>query len=299
MKTLYESLMANPRLDPAIREILSQAVLYRISNVSKYMSEHHILYAEVLEKFPIFTPPHLITWTEFVDGDNPDYEIGYLCVRQEIEEVRAMLPDEIKFIDARWQVNFFHFHRKRKESEEIPLFDGKGIEVYYALLKADGTLAQHNGKQVVMGGFSEAFERMLAEAGNPLPENQASEDLEYLATPLFGFCLMHCKNTVIEDVEPFNGEKKKRNRHNQPRVKYKVLKIKPMGASHRGGGQYTGGSTPSMHIRRGHFKTFTDDAPLFGKWTGLYWWESAVIAKGSKTKVVKEYEVKPPVSDGQ
>ena len=28
----------------------------------------------------------------------------------------------------------------------------------------------------------------------------------------------------------------------------------------------------ALHICRGHFKTFTDIAPLFGKLRGTYWW---------------------------
>ena len=295
MKTLYEELLQRPDLESFIRDSMKESQIYNISNVSAYMSEHRILYNEVLEKFPVFTPPHPIVWAEFTDGDNPSYNIGYLCVRQDIDQVRAKLPPEIVFTDARWHVSFFMFHRKRDIKENtLVLFEGKGIEVYYMLLNKDGTLTEQNGRKVVFGGFSSGFEKILEEAGNPLPENQVSSDLEYLATVLFGFCLTHCKNTVIEEVEPFTGEKKKRNRHGRPGVKYKVLKIKPMGATHKGVGQYTGGSTPSMHIRRGHFKTFTEDAPLFGKWTGLYWWESAVVAKKSKTKTTKDYAVLPP-----
>jgi hypothetical protein len=36
-----------------------------------------------------------------------------------------------------------------------------------------------------------------------------------------------------------------------------------------------------QHIARGHFKTFTEEAPLFGKWTGMYFWEPQVGATRS------------------
>lgn len=298
MKTLYEDLIVKPELAPKIKTTMEQATIYRISNVSQYMAEHHVLYAEVLDKYPIFTPPTEISWVEFTDGDFPDVELGYLCVRQEYEgSLPVLLPAEFRFKDIRWMVSFVMFHRRKSDPNIIPLSEGVGMEAYHMLLDKEGKLIREGEQYGVFGGYTPEFEKVLKQHGNPLPEKQAIEDLEWLATVLFGICLMHCKNVVIESVEPFHGEKKKRNRHNQPKVKYKVLKIKPMGVSLRGVGQYTGGSTPSMHIRRGHFKQFTEDKPLFGRWTGLYWWEAAVIAKDSKSKVLKDYDVQPPADD--
>jgi hypothetical protein len=32
------------------------------------------------------------------------------------------------------------------------------------------------------------------------------------------------------------------------------------------------GAPQPLHLVRGHFKTYTDDKPLFGKQTGTWWW---------------------------
>ena len=45
-----------------------------------------------------------------------------------------------------------------------------------------------------------------------------------------------------------------------------------------------------MH-QRGHFKTYTDAAPLFGQFVGTYWWEQSIAGKKSNRVVVKDYEM--------
>jgi len=50
-----------------------------------------------------------------------------------------------------------------------------------------------------------------------------------------------------------------------------------------------------VHMCRGHFKEYTEDHRLFGKYTGLYWWQPYV--RGQKEGIViKDYEVK--ISNG-
>ncbi len=47
-----------------------------------------------------------------------------------------------------------------------------------------------------------------------------------------------------------------------------------------------------VHLCRGHFKIFTESAPLFGKCTGIYWWQPQVRGTGSETQS-KDYRFKP------
>jgi hypothetical protein len=51
------------------------------------------------------------------------------------------------------------------------------------------------------------------------------------------------------------------------------------------------GLVHALHICRGHFKTFTEDAPLFGKRVGTYWWASQVRGKAEEGVVEKDYRV--------
>ena len=47
-----------------------------------------------------------------------------------------------------------------------------------------------------------------------------------------------------------------------------------------------------MHLCRGHFKTFSEEAPLFGKFTGTYWWEPQLRGDASRGRLDKEYRVR-------
>jgi hypothetical protein len=47
-----------------------------------------------------------------------------------------------------------------------------------------------------------------------------------------------------------------------------------------------------LHICRGHFKTFTEEARLFGKYTGTYWWPAHVRGSVDEGVVEKDYRVR-------
>lgn len=46
-----------------------------------------------------------------------------------------------------------------------------------------------------------------------------------------------------------------------------------------------------LHCVRGHFKTFTKDAPLLGKHVGTYWWNPGVRGNRKKGQVVQDYRL--------
>lgn len=54
-----------------------------------------------------------------------------------------------------------------------------------------------------------------------------------------------------------------------------------------------GDSEGRRHLARGHFKTFTADAPLLGKHVGTYWWGWQVRGQEGKGIIEKTYAVKP------
>jgi hypothetical protein len=44
-----------------------------------------------------------------------------------------------------------------------------------------------------------------------------------------------------------------------------------------------------QYLARGHFKTYTPDAPLLGRHVGTYWWEPQVRGRKELGSVVKDY----------
>lgn len=146
------------------------------------------------------------------------------------------------------------------------------------------------------------MERLVAE------RDAASERLREVhamgATITVGLCLnrvlaahafLACKNVSTETVvPPRKMSQKHARRHGKPLVRYKVLKIAAMGRPRSGSSGSGDAEDRSLHIVRGHFKTFTDDKPLFGSRTGTYWWSQALRGNKDVGVVVKDYELVGP-----
>lgn len=124
----------------------------------------------------------------------------------------------------------------------------------------------------------------------PLPN--PDENQLFILTAIDAFLkLMSCKNVATERHDPPPALNKKRQKAGkQPLFTYHTLVLKPVGKKQE--------SIPShlwnnrIHLMRGHFKTFTDEKPLFGKYTGRFWWQPAVRGQNKDGVVMKDYEVR-------
>lgn len=103
--------------------------------------------------------------------------------------------------------------------------------------------------------------------------------------------LMNCKNVHL--AEGCTAEKKSRKQRRQrPGVRYHTIVLP--GGHGEGGGTSTGDGGAdwrAQHQVRGHFKTYTADAPLMGKHVGTYWWGWQVRGKKENGVVVSDYKV--------
>jgi hypothetical protein len=119
--------------------------------------------------------------------------------------------------------------------------------------------------------------------------------LEMLPHCFMTLSLMHCKNVSTEKVKPPESRQVRRHwerKHGRALSSYHVLKIRPRGDAHRASDapRIATGLTRE-HIARGHFKTFTEEAPLFGKWTGTFWWDMQLRGNPARGTAYKDYEV--------
>jgi hypothetical protein len=116
--------------------------------------------------------------------------------------------------------------------------------------------------------------------------------LTNLVNPIFlTLSFMNCKNVETKAIPVSRQRVKRRRKQNQPgRIVFKTLKIDPIGKSRDSSG--TGdGTKKAFHICAGHFKTYTDAAPLFGKIVGTFWWPHHVRGSKSRGEVRKDYEL--------
>ncbi|MFW5970483.1 MAG: hypothetical protein ACOCQT_00140 [Desulfovermiculus sp.] len=115
-----------------------------------------------------------------------------------------------------------------------------------------------------------------------------TDELSSLNTALL---LLSCKNIETELVTPPEALNKKRKKKNKlPIFTYKNLVIKPMGKKQKSVPQHLWENR--IHLCRGHFKTYTKDAPLFGRYTGRFWWQPSVRGRNKEGMIHKDYEVK-------
>lgn len=113
---------------------------------------------------------------------------------------------------------------------------------------------------------------------------------------LLAISFMHCKNvTLKKQAIPKGLVKKAQKKHGYTPVRYHVLDIEPMKKvlRYEGNAEKTG-LKMALHICRGHFKDYSKGSGLFGKYQGLYWWDSHVRGSIEEGVVVKDYNVNPP-----
>lgn len=102
--------------------------------------------------------------------------------------------------------------------------------------------------------------------------------------------LMNCKNVHLE--ERTTGKKSRKQRRPRPELKYHTIVLPGGRSSGSGGGTKSGvESACAQHQVRGHFKTYTADAPLMGKHTGTYWWGWQVRGKRENGQVIADYNL--------
>lgn len=107
--------------------------------------------------------------------------------------------------------------------------------------------------------------------------------------------LMNCKNVQVrEEGPPPKLARATRKRHGVTPLRYHVISLpsRPSVRSNAEAKQAAGAAMP-LHLVRGHFKTYTADAPLLGSHTGTYWWGWQSRGNKSAGEVRKHYTVGP------
>lgn len=120
------------------------------------------------------------------------------------------------------------------------------------------------------------------------------EDTGDLSSIAIALKLLNCKNITTETHIPDRAlNKARQKRGKQELLTYKTLKLLLPGnkEKHRLENTPTGEHN-RIHFCRGHFKEYTADAPLFGRITGLWWWQPHVRGQNKDGIVMKDYEVK-------
>jgi hypothetical protein len=125
------------------------------------------------------------------------------------------------------------------------------------------------------------FEPSEAGAEIKFTESDWKEFLPHQAGSIAAlFALLSCANIVKEANLPAKKQQRARLKARKlPLYRYHFLKLGSLKQS--GNGEPTG-QTKAIHWVRGHFKEFTPERPLFGKVTGLFWWQPHLVGQASQ-----------------
>lgn len=109
--------------------------------------------------------------------------------------------------------------------------------------------------------------------------------------------VLNCQNVVTKDVTPPERLNRKRIRNGKlPLYSYKILEVVKGKPKTKDAGSvpwdYKSPEAVRFHLCRGHFKTYTEDSKLFGKYAGTFWWNPQSRGDRSRGAVEKEYSVK-------
>lgn len=298
---------------------LLRAVPFRIDNVTQYLfaetdQEHWTL----SDDFPNVAPPFHTMWfetngpTDIVSSETPEH----LRAIHDRVQTDAALRGTMR--DMQWGVLWRSFDVDDADipvelSDEMILARRKGarwaVAATLAMRQPDGVLvypiAMHrfdvlpSGKAVDEGilsvppsiakQFGEIYQD--AETGVRFAINAMSTYFfpVYLAV---SFC--HCKNVLRIENSLGRHERRHEERAGRAFVRYYTLEINPMReVIRREGGEAEVGTKKAMHIVRGHFATYSQEHPLFGRYSGTFWKPMHVRGDITKGIASKDYVVQP------
>ena len=121
---------------------------------------------------------------------------------------------------------------------------------------------------------------------------QLGKELEYLLSFVeLANAFAHCKNVELID-QPLTRQQRRR-KERKGETFYKVLAIEPFNKQKRNVNSGSSGNEADrrLHICRGHFATYTEDKPLFGKYAGTFWIPMHVRGNKAAGEIVKDYKI--------
>ena len=270
--------------DPFEIELLDGVPVIVADDVARFCYTSMEAGRQMSDAVATMAPPFDRFWIEFQGVSNRfdnAYSWGVLVTSHE------GIPAAPKDSEApRWVLELTMFAEKRKGKPAGPV-------IYFRLgLGDDGTWFRHDDGSHYWVSRLPTYQPQIP---SEVEENLSDFMNDLLFPALMTISFMHAKNVTVEPVDPPEKLSRKfEKRTGRPLVRYHVLDIDPMRRQLEATGASRGNLRKSLHLARGHFKVFTEDAPLFGRHVGTYWWEPHVRGQTKEGIVIKDYRVVAP-----
>lgn len=300
---LASSEVARPEMEAVLRR-LDAAERFDISNVAAYFATQRDWMDWRLEDFPSPVPPFETLWMEFrkaaFDGSEPGGRFERVGLLIGTLDAQALGPDHVRlgpFVERgfdlerlRWVVVAMIFMQARRSSRPALVAQSEyGLDGDGAVMRGEG------GSPMLFAGMTPDWREM---SDRERFGRAAAIGRLALYPAMLAMSFSHCKNVRVVDGEPMPPKlaRKYEQRHRRPPYSFKVLEIDPMReVLRREGGSEAVGLKRALHICRGHFATYSEDRPMFGRLAGRFWVPAHVRGRASEGVVEKEYRVKAGV----
>jgi len=196
------------------------------------------------------------------------------------EDIKNTFTKYNKTIDAeaRWLMSMSCYYSKR---EDMSISNDMGKMTL--LLDKDGFELKSK--------YFQAPENVISQGEDAVRDARFIVKL-VLVPVLVAISLMHCKNIELVNKPITRAMKRRVKRTGEPLVVEKVLVIEPFKRKviNESTGEQSG-LTLAMHICRGHFREYSEEKPLFGKYSGKYWIPQHARGNKESGEIDKEYKV--------
>lgn len=290
-------------------EAAKAAVCFDVTNVARFFYETSEQdYWDWLVDFPCIAPPFDTFWMEFQAPRVIRTDKGALPWDQGFEALGAIFFGD-RLSDAPVDLNYIsHQFGDGATDTVVSLLHAMADQFpNHWILRIEGFIRQ-NGR---VFKTPERITFLLDDTGKPVtpphiqvlylaPDGEVPV-ISQAAGMYFPFALalsfLHCKNILVEDTRDPRSRQVRRadERTGLPTPHYKTLVIEPMKrVLETEGGIRQNGLKKALHICRGHFAHYSEDKPLFGKYSGQFWIPAHVRGTTESGQVVKDYKVNSP-----
>jgi len=273
--------------------------VFEVTNVHEYLAVNEKKFMEsVRDAIPCAIPPFPDCWMEFRSADT-----SWVC-GSAVRQVGCLLSSwDIRDRDVRERAEALR--RLNVPPERV---DGVVGDLCWLVLGVFG-LRTNDGNVGLGSGFTWLFLDREGRILKPmLPGFSVDQDLtagemeaaamialKFMAVIAMACSFLSCRNVRRVENEPDAKLQKARQRRGKPPLtKYYTLEIEPMKeVLRREGRSEEVGLKKALHICRGHFATYTEEKPLFGRpgATGRFWIPSHVRGSKDAGEIRKDYSI--------
>lgn len=248
------------------------------STLYKERKEHPVFTFQPEFPFPSFFLEYTKKLTGTVDGEWQSDSSKRILFISEIPEVFKESYQNADFIVT----GFWYFDKFKEWSASSVIIAGKWnnsvTAAFYSPL------------------IPKKFQEMTTQIVPNLGITESKEIMEEFVILKAFLEFINCKNVYTETIVPGEKVNKKRiKEHKEPIHEYKILKITKGAVKEKHSSiTHPWNKLPSdiitaQHICRGHFKEYTEEGKLFGRYTGRFWWNAQVRGSEKKGIITKDY----------